>query len=99
MALNKNSTFHIRLACLGALALMILTLIICIIAYVTGGDAPVDWSTYIVTDEVAEKEEDHTSMAVIVFSVLFFLAFFVVVLTLAMKEHKKNKPKKESIII
>jgi len=98
LALNKSSTLHIRLACLGALALMIITLVICVIAYVTGGDAPVDWSTFIVSDEVAEPEKDSTGLTVIVFTIFFFLALFAVILALAMKEHKKNQPKKDGPI-
>jgi hypothetical protein len=97
LALNKNSTFIVRLASLGAFAVMILTLVICVITYVTGGSAPVDWSTYIVTDEIPEPvKEDHTGLTAVIITIVFFLALFIVILALAMKEHKKNTVVKET---
>ena len=100
LALNKGSSLHIRLASLGSLAVMVLTLIICVIAYVNGGDAPVDWSTYVVSDAPPEPAKKDTAGTVaIVFTILFFLALFVIILALAMREHKKNAPKKEGLII
>ena len=100
LALNKKSDFHVRLASLGALALMVLTLIICIVAYVTGGDAPVDWSTFVVSDEPVKQDKDESGdILIIVFSIIFFLALFAIIFALAMKEHKKSLPKKGSVII
>ena len=100
LALNKKSVFLVRLGSLGALALMIITLIICVIAYVTGGDAPVDWSTYIVTDAPPEPAKKDTAGTIAIFATtFFFLALFVIILALAMKEHKKSAPKKDSAII
>ncbi|MCL2808778.1 MAG: hypothetical protein FWD24_01790 [Treponema sp.] len=89
LALDKKSTFHIRLASLAALGIMVLTVIICIIvALSTGRTFAVDMSTYIVGEPTEIVEE--TNVFAIIFSVLFFLALFVVVAVLAMKEQKKH---------
>jgi len=98
MALNKKSNFHTRLASLGALAVMILTVIICLAVYFSDNKVPVDWSTYIVSNEPVKEEEDSGSIALLIFSIIFFLALFIIIAVLALKEHKKNKPKIGDVI-
>jgi len=92
MALNKKSNFQTRLASLGALALMILTVIICLFIISTDKTAPLDPSTLIVGEPVIAEKEDDDLLAVII-GVIFLLAFFTVVVILAMREHKKTKKK------
>ena len=92
LALNKKSSFHIRLASLAALAVMILTVIICLIVFFSDREAPIDWSTYRVGEPVTVDEDDNSAFTLI-FSIIFFLALFIIIAVLAMKEHKKSKPK------
>jgi len=92
LAIDKKSTFHMRLASLGALALMIITLIICIVLVLTDNRVPVDESVLIVGAPVEVKEKDEgNNLLAIIFSILFLIALFVVIVFLAMREHKRGK--------
>ncbi|MCL2720046.1 MAG: hypothetical protein FWD47_01730 [Treponema sp.] len=92
MALNKKSSFQIRLVSLIALAVMVLTVIICVIIYFsTGTEVPIDWSTYRVDQPIEVKDESNP--IAIILTILFFLTLFVVIAVLAMKEHKKQNKK------
>jgi len=88
MALNKKSNFLTRLVCLGAIALMILTVIICLFIVFTDSPAPLDPSTLIVgeTTEPVKK----VNVLPLIFSVFFLLILFSVLLVLVMREHKKT---------
>jgi len=90
LALDKKSSFHTRLAALGAIALMILTVIICLVVVMTDNRVPVDPSTLIVGAPPEVKEENNNIFALFV-SIIFLLALFVVIAVLAMREHKKHK--------
>jgi len=90
MALNKKSSFHTRLVSLGAIAVMILTVIICIIVIFSENKVPLDPSTLIVGAPV-EVKDDNTNIIAMVFSIIFLLALFGVILFLAFKEHRKKK--------
>jgi len=95
MALDKKSNFQTRLVSLGALALMILTLIICIILVLTHHSVPVDESVvYVGVPEKVEVEEEENNLLAIIISILFLLVLFLVVVFLAMREHKRSKEKK-----
>ena len=89
-ALDKKSSFKMRLAALGAIALMILTVIICVIIGLSEKTVPIDPSTFIVGEPLEVKEEGNSIIAIL-FSILFLLALFVVIVVLAMREHKKHK--------
>jgi len=89
-AIDKKSSFHMRLAALGAIALMILTVIICVIVYQSHNKAPVDWSIMNLDDFDKEPEKEGGAFAII-FSIIFLLILFVVIAVLAMREHKKHK--------
>ncbi|MCL2758593.1 MAG: hypothetical protein FWD22_00040 [Treponema sp.] len=97
LALDKKSNFHTRLASLGALALMILTVIICVFIILTDNRVPVDPSTLIVGAPVEIKDESDNNVIALLFTIIFFLALFVVIAVLAMKEHKKHKPNSDVI--
>ena len=94
MALDKKSDFQTRLVSLGALALMILTLIICIIAVLTHHSEIVDESVvYVGIPEKTEEKEEGNNLLAIIFSILFLIILFLIVAFLAMREHKRNKAK------
>jgi len=92
-AIDKKSSFTTRLAALGAIALMILTVIICLIIILTDNRVPIDESVLIVGAPPAVQEEGNNLVA-LVFSIIFLIALFVLMAFLAMREHKKNKPSK-----
>jgi len=98
MALNKKSTFIVRMVSLGALAVMIITVIICLIIVFSDPSVVVDMSTYIVSDTPPEVKKDN-NIAGLLFSIIFFLALFVVIAFLALKEHKKSLPKKGEVTL
>jgi uncharacterized membrane protein YqjE len=95
LALNKKSSLIIRLACLGAIALMFITLIICIIVILSDKTVPIDPSTLIVGALPEVKDEKSNSTAII-FTVISIIALFAVIAFLVMKEHKKSQPAKGS---
>jgi len=92
MALDKKSNFTIRLVCLGAIAVMIVTIIICLFIIFTDKTAPLDPSTLIVGEKVEVKEENNILPLII--SVFFLLTLFLILLVLVMREHKKEVMKK-----
>jgi len=93
LAIDKNSNFITRLAALGALAIMIIALIICLVIILTDNRVPIDPSTLIVgaPDEVPEKNKNFLGLFL---TIAFFLALFVVIFILAMREHKRSDGKK-----
>jgi len=93
MALNKKSNFHTRLVSLAALAVMIITVIICLIIVLSDNRVPIDPSTLIVGAPVEVKEDNN--LLGLVLSIIFLLAMFIVIVFLAMKEHKKSNMKKK----
>jgi cytochrome bd-type quinol oxidase subunit 2 len=93
LALNKKSNLIIRLACLGAIALMFITLIICIIVILSDKTVPIDPSTLIVGAPLEIKDEKNNSVS-IVFSIIFIVVLFGVISFLVMKEHKKSQSAK-----
>ena len=97
MALDKKSSFQIRLVSLGALALMILTLIICIVIALTDNRVPVDESVLIVGAPAEVKDEGDNNLLSIFISIIVLLTLFAVIFFLSMKEHHKSKDKKPGI--
>jgi len=94
LAVDKKSNFQTRLVSLGALALMILTLIICVVVVLTDNRVPVDESVLIVGAPVQTKAEDEdNNLVAIIISILFLIALFVIILFLAMREHKRSNKK------
>jgi len=93
MALDKKSTFQIRLVSLGSLALMLITIIICLSIALTDHRVPIDESVLIVGAPPPVKEENSGSMLILIVSIIFMLILFAVIFFLAMKEHRKSDKK------
>jgi len=93
LALDKKSTFLVRMVSLAALALMILSVIICLVIVLTDNRVPVDESYPIIgpPPETAPKEENNGNLLVLLFSILFLVALFVIITVLTMRENKKSK--------
>ncbi|MDR0441864.1 MAG: hypothetical protein LBH44_00485 [Treponema sp.] len=95
MALNKKSSFAVRIASLIALAVMITAVLICVFVVLTGGKAPVDESVVIVgAVQEAQKAESGNSMVILVF-IIFLLGFFAAIAYLSLKDHRKRNPSAE----
>ena len=91
LAIDKKSSFHTRLASLAALAVMIITIIICLIIIFSDDKVVVDPSTLIVGAPVEATEDN--SIIGLIFTIIFFLALFIVIAVLAMREHRKHDKK------
>jgi len=92
LALDKKSNFHTRLAALIALGIMILTVIICLLIAFSTPTVQIDPSTLIVGAPVEAPEDDNNVM-ILLFSILILIAFLIMIVILAMRENRKNKPK------
>jgi len=95
LALNKKSTFSIRIASIAALFLMILTIIICLFVALTDNTVPVDESILIVGAPPATQERNTANVMVLSLLIVFLIAIFVTIALLAMHEHRKYFPKKK----
>ena len=93
MALDKKSNFHIRIASLAALALMILASIICLFIIFTDDRVPVDESVVIVGAVQETKEKDGSGVVVPVIFFVIMAALFIVIVFLSMKDQRNSFPK------
>ena len=93
LALDKKSTFKMRLASLGAIALMLITVIICLSVILSDKTVPFDPTTLIVGAPPEVKEDDGSGFFIIIFTIIFFLALFIVIVIFAMREQKKQDKK------
>jgi len=90
MAVDKKSTFIVRLASLIALGLMILTIIICIIMVFTDNRVPVDESILIVGAPVETKKDSGHNIWVLMMIVIVLISIFFVIILISMKENRKH---------
>jgi cytochrome bd-type quinol oxidase subunit 1 len=90
LAVNKKSNFAVRIACLAALALMMLTIIICVFLVFTDNRVPVDISVLIVGAPAAVKEDKNNNLWGMILLILFLFAILFVIAFIVMKENKKN---------
>ena len=90
LAIDKKSNLPTRIASLAALALMILTVGICIFIVFTDNRVPVDPSVLIVGAPVEVKEDKNDNLGVVILLIIFLIAVFSVIAFIAMKENKKQ---------
>ena len=90
LAVDKKSNFPTRIASLAALALMILTVAICIYIVMTDNRVPVDPSVLIVGAPVEVKEDKNDNLGVVALLIIFLIALFSIIAFIAMKENKKQ---------
>jgi len=95
MAVSKKSTFKIRIAALGALALMIVSVVICLIVYFKGAPAP----QQLVLPEMLGSElsapVSNTSPVTMIMLSIFLLVLFAVIFFMAMREQRRAEGKEE----
>jgi len=96
MAFNKKSNFATRVASLIALALMVLTIIICLIVGFTDNKVVVDESVLIVGAPVETKKTGKDNMLVLILLIIFLVLFVVVIAILSIKEHRKLTSPKQN---
>ena len=93
MAVNKKSSSAVRIASLAALALMILTIIICLFIVLTDNRVPVDESVVIVGAVPETKERSTASVMALMILVILLAGLFALVFFFSMREQHKNFPK------
>jgi len=98
IAFNKKSNFATRVASLIALALMVITIIICLVIAFTDDKVAVDESVLIVGAPVEVKKTGRDNLLVLILLIVFLIAFFVVIMVLALKEHRLMNAKKQNNI-
>jgi len=89
LALDRKSNFPTRMASLGALAVMILSIIVCLIIIFTDNSVPVDESILIVGAPV-ETAEKKGNIAELLLMIIFLLILLALIVFLTFREHKKN---------
>ena len=95
LAIDKKSNFPTRVASLAALALMVVTIIICVFIIFTDDRVPVDPSVLIVGAPVETAKEENNNFWVILLLIIFLIGIFILVAFFAMKENKKHAKKLE----
>jgi heme A synthase len=94
MALNKRSDFQMRIASLIALAVMIITIFVCIFLVLTGKKLPQDESVVWVGIVQETPVEGNSKMMVLMLLAFFLIAIFVIIFILAMRENRRKSKKK-----
>jgi cytochrome bd-type quinol oxidase subunit 1 len=93
LALNKKSGFAVRLAALIALALMIITVIVCLFIVFGGRTALVEESVLAIEDAVPVEAEQGNNSLTLLLVFMFLFVFFAIVVLLSLREHRKNLQK------
>jgi len=98
MAINKKSNFPTRIASLIALAVMIITIIVCLSLVLLGGKTAVDESIVLVgayEQETAPKT-DNGNLMILLLQIIILIGLFILLIVLSMREHRKNNLKENS---
>ena len=93
MAISKKSSFKVRVTALGALALMIITVIICLFLFFSGTKAP---KQFILPPDVNPADlppPEASNPFTMVMFIVFLIALFVMVVVLSLRESKRSGEK------
>ena len=93
MAVGKKATLPVRIASLIAIALMILTVIICIVMVSTDTRVPVDESVLIVGAPVEVKKEGRVDPRVLTLMIIMLVVVFLVIAFISMHQNRKYAKK------
>ena len=93
LAVDKKSNLPTRIAALIALAVMIITIIICVFLIFTDTSVPIDESILIVGAPPEKIESEGNSIWIMLLLIVFLIAIFGVIAFIAMKENKKHHSK------
>jgi len=98
MALDKKSNFTVRIACLAAIALMILTLLICLFLIFTDNKVIVDESVLIVGAPVIVEETGSKNIWILIVLGIFLFAMLALIAYQSLKD-KRNVINKTSALL
>jgi cytochrome bd-type quinol oxidase subunit 2 len=93
LALDKKSSFKIRIASLVAIALMMATVILCVFIVLTDNRVPVDESVLIVGAPVEVKQTGSGNTMVILLLIIVMVVIFIFLAILSMHENRKHLKK------
>jgi len=98
LAVSPQSNFKIRIAALGALALMVATVIICMIKYFGSSATPKQklLPDMDPSDLPPVSTEHNLPMAIML--IIFLIALFAMIVIVSMREHKKGGEKEKLVI-
>ena len=94
LALSKNSEFRVRIAALGALAVMIVSVIVCMVLYFRTAAVP---KQLILPDMMPSEmpPPPSNSNPTMIMMIVFLVGLFVVIFFLSMREQKRKEGKEK----
>jgi len=95
MAVSKKSSFKLRIVSLGALGLMVLTVIVCSILYAKKAATAQPFILPDASPSDIPPPETGNNLLMTVFFIIFLIALFVMVFISAMREQKRANNKEE----
>jgi cytochrome bd-type quinol oxidase subunit 2 len=90
LALDKKSSFQIRIASLIAIAIMMATVILCVFIVLTDNRVPVDESVLIVGAPVEVKQTRSGNTMVLLLLVIIMVVICILLAILSMHENRKH---------
>jgi ABC-type Fe3+ transport system permease subunit len=94
LAVSKKSTFKMRFAALGALVLMVLSVIVCMIIYFKSAKTP----KFIILPDTLPSDipppQSEGNVLMLVMFLIFLIALVVAVSVISIREQKKTEGKK-----
>ena len=96
LAISRKSDFKVRIAALGALALMILTVLVCLFLFfkTTSNIQPLILPDMDPSDIPSPPSRSNDIMTLVMF-VIFLVALFVMIFLLAMREQRRADGKEQ----
>jgi len=98
LAVSPQSNFKIRIAALGALALMITTLIICLVTYYKSSGTPKQKLLPDMDPSDLPPVSTEHNIPMLIMLVIFLIALFAMIVIVSMREHKKGGEKEKLVI-
>jgi formate-dependent nitrite reductase membrane component NrfD len=94
MAISRKSGLKVRIAALGALALMIVSVIICLVVYFKEMATP---KQLILPDMMPSEmpPPSNTNSVTMIMLIVFLIALFAIIFILAMREQKRTEGKEQ----
>jgi len=95
LALSKKSEFKVRIAALGALALMIASVIVCIVLYFKVAATPKQLLLPDMLPSDMPPPPSNANSGTMIMFIVFLIALFAVIFFLSLREQKRNEGKEE----
>ena len=94
MAISRKSSFKIRIAALGALALMVVTVIICLVLFFKSKATP----QYLILPDMLPSDmppPSNNSPVTMIMLIVFLIGLFVAIFFLSLREQRRAGGKEE----